>query len=856
MNEKSVRSQMSEKSCPTLRQLRKLFDGEYEESEIGKISGHIETCMACRNTLIEFDQTAAPPPKTRATGKLVTTEDEQWREVSQRLVDSITSQWKSNSLPPGSEAVLKARQVDAPRVPMIAGYQVNGMLGRGGMGAVYGARHEKLKRDVAIKILPESFVGDDESAIRFAREMEAIGQLDHPNIVKAYDAGEQDGQSFLVLERIIGETVSTIADQNHPLPVAHACEIIRQAACGLAHAHSKGLIHRDVKPSNMMINHEGVVKLLDLGLARLSALDGDRESDLTATGRIMGTVDYMSPEQAAGRGDVDEATDIYSLGASLYRLLVGHCVFYGPEYRSTFEKLNAIVHHEPAPLSSLRKDMPPELCHLVSKMIAKEASKRISSSVEVEQALAAFCDDADLSELIQDRNEHRMSDQESIKDTRSRLSASAMTETLDGVESDVAFSFDRAGSQDSKVPASADQQFSENSLQNRRFRWRPAIFLTVGLALVGLIGMTASGVFEIHTEHGTLLIKSDSDDFITSLKGKVVTLKNLGNGQQHHITLASDELEHELEPGSYVILKTASGIETKTNHFRLRSGGEQQIEVWWKAAVTDVVVNRNSNTLALPGKNEAEISPQPAPLQATSGLRKIAESILSRGGTLLLSPSNKIVESEADLPDSNDWQIHEVLLEGKELTDDVLQPVAELKSPIRLVLHDTSVTDAEISSLRESSVNTIAFIQPIHEPTLEKIAFLEQLEGLDLDSPICTAHRPIATLKSLKNLKAISLSGFQLTPKDIAELLDFEQLVHLYVGQCGIGDESLHSIASISSLRSLSLDGNRVTDRGLKQLANSKKLENILLNESSVTAEGIATLKREMGQDVTITVSR
>jgi serine/threonine protein kinase len=199
---------------------------------------------------------------------------------------------------------------DAPPVPLgpLGQYQLLEKLGSGGMGTAYKARHSKLKRLVAIKILLPDRVTDRTTVARFHREMEAIARLDHPHIVRAYDAGEDGGTHFLVMEFVDGIDLSKLVRCLGPLPVADACELIRQAAVGLQHAHETGLVHRDIKPSNLILSVAGsrnapgggaqpeqvTVKILDLGLA---LLHGERPAgdELTASGQVMGTVDYMAP---------------------------------------------------------------------------------------------------------------------------------------------------------------------------------------------------------------------------------------------------------------------------------------------------------------------------------------------------------------------------------------------------------------------------------------------------------------------------------------------------------------------------------------------------------------------------------
>ncbi len=235
----------------------------------------------------------------------------------------------------------------------IGPYLVKAQLRQGGMGTVYQALHPKLQRMVAIKVLPRFRTHDAATTARFEREMQALGGLSHRNIVAATDAGEVDGMQYLVMEYVDGIDLSTLARRVGPLAVADACEVVRQAATGVAEAHRRGIIHRDIKPSNLILVEGGepagaTVKVLDFGLARLAAEMADDE--LTNSGQIMGTLKYMAPEQCANSRNVDERADVYSLGATLYRLLAGKAAFSGGQLNSPPALVAAIANETPQQL--------------------------------------------------------------------------------------------------------------------------------------------------------------------------------------------------------------------------------------------------------------------------------------------------------------------------------------------------------------------------------------------------------------------------------------------------------------------------------------------------------------------------
>lgn len=252
-------------------------------------------------------------------------------------------------------------------------------IGQGGMGAVYKAEHRRMKRRVAIKMLPPAMLKDADAVARFQREVEAAARLNHPNIVTAHDADEANGAHFLVMECVDGKDLSALVKQNGPLPLAQALNYILQAAKGLEFAHSEGVVHRDIKPGNMLLDNRGTIKILDMGLARFLG-DNTGQPELTGTGAIMGTVDYMAPEQALDSKKADSRADIYSLGCSLYYLISGRAAYGGD---TIMKKLLA---HREQPIPSLRvvcANVPEPLDAIFNKMVAKRVEDRYQTMTEV-----------------------------------------------------------------------------------------------------------------------------------------------------------------------------------------------------------------------------------------------------------------------------------------------------------------------------------------------------------------------------------------------------------------------------------------------------------------------------------------
>jgi serine/threonine protein kinase len=262
-------------------------------------------------------------------------------------------------------------------------YEVLELLGQGGMGKVFKARQRRLDRMCALKVILPEHLKQPAALARFQREARAAARLDHPNIVRVYDAGEDRGVHFLAMEYLEGIDLAALLRQAGPLPVPLACEYMRQAALGLQHAHEQGLVHRDFKPSNVMLTRGGVVKVLDLGLAQVCGSTGDT----TATGTVMGTADYLSPEQGLDAKHVDIRSDLYSLGCSLYHLLTGRVPFVG---ESVASKLLAHQMQEPTPVEELRGDLPDGLPAVVRKLMAKRKEDRFATPAAAAKALLPF----------------------------------------------------------------------------------------------------------------------------------------------------------------------------------------------------------------------------------------------------------------------------------------------------------------------------------------------------------------------------------------------------------------------------------------------------------------------------------
>lgn len=365
--------------CPTDEILRSFLSGTTDTATATETVLHIIQCVSCRDRVASWNE------KPRL------------EQILRAFADgSDVGQHQT-----GYDLAAAAEETKIyPLRPLrrIGQYDLLRSIGRGGGGEVFEAIHIRLRRRLAVKILSKKDTDDEIIRRRFIREMESIGQLDHPHIVHAHDAGEADGTLYLAMELVNGENVEYLARRVGPLPVAEACEIIRQAALGLQHIHEHGLVHRDLKPSNLLTSADGI-KIADLGLALLRH-ENSTDDQLTGHHTILGTADYIAPEQTEKSHHVDIRADIYSLGCTLFRLLSGQPPFAGPENNTPMKKMWAHQSHPIPDIRQFRNDIPPALAELLRKLMAKDPADRFAEPRELAEALVPLSQASDVPSLV------------------------------------------------------------------------------------------------------------------------------------------------------------------------------------------------------------------------------------------------------------------------------------------------------------------------------------------------------------------------------------------------------------------------------------------------------------------------
>lgn len=366
--------------CPSDETLRSLLGDAAQDTSSSEVISHLARCDACQHRIGSWDQTERMEEILRAAGN------------SGIVYEGPTDHESDVTNVYGQTPIRQIGQ-----------YQLLRSIGHGGGGEVFEARHTLLNRRVAIKLLSNRHCQTPAVRLRFVREMESIGQLDHPNIVHAYDAGEVDGTLYLAMELVEGLNLESLAQRFGPMEISVACEVIRQAALGLQHVHESGLVHRDLKPSNLLVCKSGV-KIADLGLAMFNGgeVSDDRNGDERLTGEhtVLGTVDYMAPEQAEGSRDVDIRADLYSLGCTLFRLLVGRPPYALPENSTPMKKMWAHASARTPDVCRFRPETPSALAAIVKRLMSKSREDRFAEPRELVEAITPFCVTIEFSSLI------------------------------------------------------------------------------------------------------------------------------------------------------------------------------------------------------------------------------------------------------------------------------------------------------------------------------------------------------------------------------------------------------------------------------------------------------------------------
>ncbi|MEQ8786588.1 MAG: DUF1080 domain-containing protein [Pirellulaceae bacterium] len=535
---------MTVKTCPDRDTLQRLLAGTLFDASAEALETHLLECDRCLAVARDISGADDMSPALRIQREQPADDDvlaaaieraKQLRSQSETVETDQTMPFPDNApveIASGSAAVASdiEREIDflAPpeqsdEIGRLGGYRVLEVLGVGGMGVVFRAEDPRLKRQVALKAMKPAVAASRSSRDRFVREAQATAAIEHDNIVHIYEVDEDRNIPFIAMQFLRGETLRTRLLRDRRLEPSELLRIGGQVAAGLQAAHERGLIHRDIKPDNIWLE-EGTdrVKILDFGLVR-SATD---DAGLTQTGIVVGTPRYMAPEQAQG-DSIDHRCDLFSLGSVLYHMAAGKTPFGGSSLTAT---LIAVSQADCRPLREICPDLDPELISLITRLLSKNRDERPQSAAEVVGELAAL-------------------------------------------EGNVSVERSRKGQHEKpQRPQSPGSR-------------RPLLYAggLVAIALAVFAWLYFAGViFRVEAEHGTLVVKVKGDDFTATAQGEKVTIKNVETGETITIDLDSTQASRSLEPGSYFVLETDSGLKTQTAHFTIRSGRREVVEVSWE----------------------------------------------------------------------------------------------------------------------------------------------------------------------------------------------------------------------------------------------------------------------------------
>jgi predicted Ser/Thr protein kinase len=419
-------------------------------------------------------------------------------------------------------------------------YRIRKKVAAGGMGVVYLAEHRLMRRDVALKVINRELLSAPAAVARFTQEVKAAGRLEHPNIIRAYDAEQVGDTVFLVMEYVDGRSLAEVIAKKKRLSVVLACHLARQAALGLQHAHEKGMVHRDVKPQNMIVTAKGVLKLLDFGLARVVSESRPAEA-VTQAGELMGTPDYVAPEQVGDPRTADIRSDIYGLGCTLYHMLAGHPPFPGGK---VMQKLARQVLTPPRPLREIRDDVPPELEAVVARMIAKDPAQRYATPAKVAQALLAF--------LPKPAPRPEPISAPAGAKSPKEVPASAPTKRW------------HADGKPSRTPIAG---------WLARVPRRPAVIAAVAAALLAVVGVAGLVVYSVKTPDGGVVeIVADEKDFEVAFKQGGKEIEVVDVKKREKLTLKAGTNQMELKKGKERLVLEADS-------FTLKRGGVVKLRV-------------------------------------------------------------------------------------------------------------------------------------------------------------------------------------------------------------------------------------------------------------------------------------
>lgn len=712
---------------------------------------------------------------------------------------------QANKLTPYQAETLKQGHT---RGLVLGNYVILDKLGEGGMGMVFKARHRLMKRIVALKVLPPSMTQSTDAVQRFHREVEVAARLTHPNIAAAHDADQADGIHFLVMEYVEGPNLSALVKETGPLSPPLAMNIIAQAARGLSHAHQHGVVHRDIKPGNLLVGRDGVVKVLDMGLAQLQAGEqnaGDK-AELTQSGRIMGTVDYMAPEQALDAKNVDQRADIYSLGCTLFYLLAGRPV--SPEGTLTQKLLWHQTETVPT-LQSVSPEVPEALEPIFRQMVAKRANERQATMAEVVAQLEPLLADipAEQLQLPLEGFELRSGPGSNTDISRHRAKLTVVERQT---------RVDYGALDDQSLPGVLPPA------PRKPNRLVPAL---IGLALAGVFaGVALFAYFAppgkndkkqnqvvATNEDAKLIIASSQPNARVFINGKE---QGQTNGAEPY------QLEVAVAPGEYQVRVEKEGFKTFEDKVALKPGKPLTLSAALGArpAVANIVVE-------VPG---AQVSVDGRVQGTPSGKGPYSLPVTLDAGEHLLRVEAEGYETKEEKLDVKSGEKFEKSVRLAE------RPYRALLTFVFSVAHKN--VDAPVT-LVDTTGQT-------HTPRkwADVPASYSEIREVDLTKG-ALQNEELGVLKRAETLQALSLADTKVDDEGMKQLAELTNLTRLDLRNTPITDKALSRLKNLEALRELDLRGTKVSDVGMESLVGLP-LESLRLSGTALSDAGVKTLSQ------------
>jgi serine/threonine protein kinase/Leucine-rich repeat (LRR) protein len=693
---------------------------------------------------------------------------------------------------------------------VLGNYVILEKLGEGGMGMVFKARHRLMKRIAALKVLPPSLTQSEDAVTRFHREVEVAAKLAHPNIAAAHDADQADGIHFLVMEYVDGPNLSALVKELGPLAPPVAMNIISQAAAGLAHAHAHGIVHRDIKPGNLLVGRDGVVKVLDMGLAQFTSAEQNSpaKADLTQSGRIMGTVDYMAPEQALDAKTVDQRADIYSLGCTLFYLLSGRSL--SPDGTLTQKLLWHQTETVPA-LATVSPTASAELEAIYQKMVAKKPDDRFANMDEVVAALAPLLAECTPEQLQIPVLEDAISSDGDGPITHvsgpERTRADRPTPTVAGIDDDDAPKRRSVTTAPPLPPARAKRQRV----------WPIALALGVagvaaGIGLFVFLGKQNANrpkLAIVAGEEARLVVTTSQPLARVFVDGK--ELGQTSDAAPHRLELTVPAGEHQLrvDKEGYksftapVTLKVEKPLELAAPLGTLPATVDVVVDL------TDVMVSVDGRAVGTPsGKGPYHLP-------------------------LVLDPGEHLVRYEAQGYEAKEEKL--TIKSGEKFERRVTLISRPYRELLTLIFKSPRPDVAAPVMLVDEAGHTHTPRRWADVPTTYR-----EVRAIDLSHTIVRKEE-LPLLAKLPTLESLSLANTAIDDDGLRELEGVKSLTRLDLANTPVTDKGVARLARLDQLRELDLSGTKITDAGLESLT-ALPLEVLLLASTDVSDQGVQAL--------------